>query len=545
MHFSVSYGRRSQDGWGMDDQQQHRAGRIAQEWGDGGGGSTAPRTPSEQFGPLFEAVQGAELFADSKTFADAIARRPPTDIVHAFRQAAPLDRTELKAFVHANFVLPEDRRETLPRSASLQEQSGKLWQRLTRTAREPAAYDSAIALPRPFVVPGGRFREQYYWDSYFTMLGLKRSGRQDLVEAAIENMGSLLDRFGRIPNGSRSYYLSRSHPPVFYLAAGLSDDASAEAVAKRLDCMLKEHAFWMAGAEDLAKGEEGTRVVRLDDGALLNRFWDDLSVPRDESWSEDVELANRHPDRNRPELWRDIRAAAESGWDFSSRWFGADGTLGSIRTTRLLPVDLNSLLLGLEQAIAEALRVCGRAGEAEGYARAARQRGEAIAAHLWNEELGFYADHDLDTGKVGQLLTAATAFPLFCRCTDPDRADRTRNALGKLLKPFGLVTTGNESGEQWDAPNGWAPLQWIASEGLRHYGHHDLADEIAARWVKTVDAHFARSGEVLEKYDVISGEAGGGGEYEVEIGFGWTIGVTLAFQDRLTSQSGRSIEISD
>jgi len=101
---------------------------------------------------------------------------------------------------------------------------------------------------------------------------------------------------------------------------------------------------------------------------------------------------------------------------------------------------------------------------------------------------------------------------------------RTTNA--QLLRPGGIVATPLNTGEQWDAPNGWAPLQWIAIAGLRRYDQPALARTIACRWMAIVNAVYRDSGKLIEKYDVIdTGRSGGGGEYPLQDGFGWTNGV--------------------
>ena len=413
---------------------------------------------------------------------------------------------------------------------------------MTRSPGAVAHGASELSLPECYVVPGGRFRELYYWDTYFTMLGLARSHRQDLIESMIVNFGSLIDRFGHIPNGSRSYYVSRSHPPFFYLMTELSRNDSVQARGRRLRWMRQEHRFWMAGADNLAPGDAVRRVVRFSDGALLNRYWDDLDGPRDESWLEDVQLAASAPERNANDLWRDIRAAAESGWDFSSRWFADGGDLATIRTTRLIAVDLNALLYGLESTIATEARSLGDGALANEYQTYAQQRAQAIERHLWNDRDGFYADFDLDTGTTADRLTAATAFPLFVGVASPERAQKVIDALGLLLRPGGLATTLSDSGQQWDAPNGWAPLQWVAVQALRRHGGRHLADAIADRWLTMVEGHFLRTGDLLEKYDVERCAAGVGGQYDTQIGFGWTNGIVL---ELLASRDGESLRDFD
>jgi alpha,alpha-trehalase len=487
--------------------------------------------PSELFGALFEAVQTHRLYGDSKSFADAIPLRLPVEIMADWKSAQPSDASELRAFVEENFALPEAVNGAMHPNTSFKAYLAQAWSSLVRSDREVPPFGSALSLPYPFVVPGGRFRELYYWDSYFTMLGLAVSGRQELVEDMVENLGSMLDRFGMIPNASRTYYLSRSHPPVFYLAAGLSRKDGDEDRARRLEWMRKEHRFWMDGADDLLPGHEHRRVARLADGALLNRYWDDHPVPRDESWAEDMALARVLPEEQHSSVWRNLRAAAESGWDFSSRWLGQGGALHSIRTTRILPVDLNALLYGLEQTIAEHSAAQGHLDEADLFREKAHQRLNAVNAYLWSAELECYADYDIDIHSSSGRLTAAAAFPLFVGLSDGDRARSTAVALHRLLSPGGLCTTLDETGQQWDAPNGWGPLQWIAFKGLQAYGEGALAADIAQRWLAMVERDFQNTGQIFEKYDVETQRPGVGGEYAVEIGFGWTNGVTLALMD--------------
>lgn len=489
-----------------------------------------PPPPSALFGPLFIAVQEQAVFPDSKTFADAVPRMPPAAILRAWHVAAPADRDALAAFVDDHFEIPESVPTRGPDAATVRDYITGAWPTLIREEPSPPADSSALSLPRRYVVPGGRFRELYYWDSYFTMLGLARSGRQDLVEEMILDFGDLIDRFGHIPNGTRSYYLTRSHPPFFYLMAGLSLDRSHSARRRRLGWLRQEYAFWMAGADTLTPGNAHRRVVRLPDGALLNRYWDDSDAPRDESWREDVALAQEAPDRDPSELWRDLRAAAESGWDFSSRWLGDGRTLATIRTTRLLPVDLNALLFGLERAIAREAAALDDV-DARVFTAAADARRAAIERFLWHPDAGHYADYDLDTGAPADGLTGAAAFPLFVEAASTERAGSTAQALRRLLRAGGLAATERPTDQQWDEPNGWAPLQWVAVAGLRAYGEGGLADAIASRWVAMVSDHFRRHGQLVEKYDVVARDGGGGGEYGLEVGFGWTNAVTLALMD--------------
>ena len=220
------------------------------------------------------------------------------------------------------------------------------------------------------------------------MLGLLRDGRLDLARDTLDNFASLIDRYGHIPNGNRSYYLSRSQPPFFSLMVDLIAARDGDAVLSRyLPELEAEYAYWMDGAASFAPGAAFRHVVRLPDGVLLNRYWDDRAAPRDESYREDVETA---ASANRPaeEVYRDLRAGAETGWDFSSRWLADGKTLATIRTTAIAPVDLNALMVHLEETLARAYRLKGDAAAAKRLQAAADGRAAAIRRLMWNARAG-------------------------------------------------------------------------------------------------------------------------------------------------------------
>jgi alpha,alpha-trehalase len=504
--------------------------------------------PHALYGELFTRVQQAQVFADGKDFCDALPKGSPAEILARYRAAAPRTPEELKAFVAANFTAPAAIGSTpgatvaraaaaAPAGTPLITHIDALWGVLTRQPADVPPYSSLLPLPRPFVVPGGRFREIYYWDSYFTMLGLLESGRADLTRDMVSDFAHLIDRYGRIPNGNRTYYLSRSQPPFFFAMVALLDPGHPErAFARYLPQLEREYAFWMDGATSVARGLARQRVVAVSGGRgaiavpprqLLNRYWDDEDLPRDESYREDVALADRSG-RDRRQLYRDVRAAAESGWDFSSRWFADAHSLTSIDTTDIVPVDLNSLLFGLEQAIAAG---CGEAHD-EACQRAFREhagaRRAAMDRYLWDAVRGTYFDYQWARGERIPRVSAATLYPLFVHAASRAQAAAVaRIARAQLLKRGGLVTTTLNTGQQWDAPNGWAPLQWIAVAGLNAYGESGLAEEIACRWTVNVARAYRESGKLVEKYDVTNTDRpGGGGEYPLQDGFGWTNGVT-------------------
>jgi alpha,alpha-trehalase len=478
----------------------------------------------------------AGLFADQKTFADATPKEPPGDVMAAYEREKGAPGFDLRAFVDRHFSPPTRRLVTFtPRpDEDVRAYIHDTWDTLTRKPDQAEPFSSLLPLPHPYVVPGGRFSEIYYWDSYFVMLGLVEDGRLALARDMLDNIASLIDRYGHAPNGNRSYYLSRSQPPFFSLMVELLAAHDGDAVyAKYLPELEAEYAYWMDGAQNLEPGSAARHVVRLRDGTLFNRYWDERATPRDEAYREDVETAQRS---NRPaeEVYRDLRAGGESGWDFSSRWLADGRTLATIRTTDIAPVDLNAAMTHLERTLAKAYRLKGDADAARRREADADRRSDAIRRVLWNAQRGFFADYWVREGRLGDALSAATVAPLAFDIASPEQAHAVADTLRKrLLGPGGLDTTIAETGQQWDRPNGWAPMQYLAIQGLKAYGEPDLAREIARRWIATNVSSYAALGVLAEKYDVarspeVGAAVGRGGEYALQIGFGWTNGVLAA-----------------
>lgn len=493
--------------------------------------AATPAPPDILLGPLFNDVQTAKLFPDQKTFADAVPNSDPLMILADYRMQKNQSGFDLRHFVQVNFTLPKDGEKYVPPAGqSLREHIDGLWPVLTRSTTNAEKWDSLLPLPEPYVVPGGRFREIYYWDSYFTMLGLAESNHWDKVSDMVANFAYEIDSWGHIPNGNRTYYLSRSQPPFFaFMVELLAQHDGNDALKKYLPQMLKEYSYWMEGIETLQPGQQNKRVVKLDDGTILNRYWDERDSPRPESWVEDIATAKSNPNRPATEIYRDLRSAAASGWDFSSRWMDNPNQLGTLRTTSIVPVDLNALMYKMEKMIALASKAAGDDAKAAQYDGFANARQKGIEKYLWNDKEGWYADYDLKSHKVRNQLTAAALFPLYVNAAAKDRASKVATATqAHLLQPGGLATTSVKSGQQWDAPNGWAPLQWVAASGLQNYGQDTVAMDVTWRFLTNVQHTYDREKKLVEKYDVsTTGTGGGGGEYPLQDGFGWTNGVTL------------------
>ncbi len=485
-------------------------------------------------GNLFRDVQMKPVFADSKTFPDCRPKKSLTQIRANYENEKEGSGFSLEQFVAANFETPQ------PYAAAFEsdlkgtpsQHIKNLWAVLTRQPKGDKN-SSLIPLPRPYIVPGGRFGEIYYWDSYFTMLGLRASGRVDLIQNMVDNFTHLIDAIGYIPNGNRTYYLGRSQPPFFSIAVKLlSKEKGDELLVKYLPALEKEYAFWMKGKKDLSKTKVASeRVVLLPDGSILNRYWDENNTPRPEAYKEDVELA--HGSQNPEHLFRHIRAAAESGWDFSSRWFREPNSFSSIHTTDIIPVDLNCLLMFHEEMLSKINDMAGNQEMGNRFKQLAEKRRIAIQKYCWSENEKFYFDYDFVAQRRTSAYTLAGAFPLFFKVATEEQArDVCLHIENKFLKSGGLLTTLEQTGQQWDAPNGWAPLQWITFMGCKNYNQIALASKIKKAWLETNDRVFKSTGKMMEKYDVTgSGDAGGGGEYPNQDGFGWTNGVYLGLQE--------------
>ena len=500
-----------------------------------------PSSISEPFlsSELFRQVQMSGMFEDSKTFADAKLKTDWPSISQGFDNQSNKPDFDLNAFVEQHFTLPEPTPAHDPDlyhkvGGDLRRYIDALWPLLEREPDKPAE-DSLIPLKEPYVVPGGRFREIYYWDSYFTGLGLLESGRPELLKSMISNFIQLQEEVGCIPNGNRHYYRTRSQPPVLALMIELFCGFETQDEKFLTQCvagLTKEYQFWMQGADKVSPNQPAyKRVIALADGSVLNRFWDDSDSPRPESYKEDLDSAEGFTDKQKSLFFRNIRAACESGWDFSARWLQDKNDLSSIRTTEILPVDLNCLMYKLELQLGTLHQQLGNQEQARLYRFKALMRKNAIQRYMWDENKQWFCDYDWQNHCRTDVMSLAGVVPLFVGVVEPHQTEQVASCLmNDFLTTGGLVTTLSESAQQWDTPNGWAPLHWFAVKGLLNCGFERQAKVIMQLWVTTVEQHFESHGHLMEKYNVLNPDVQAtGGEYEVQHGFGWTNGVTLAF----------------
>lgn len=472
---------------------------------------------------LFEAVQTGNIFLDSKTFCDCIPKMDIAIIEQTYNKEHVQSNFNLKKFIYNHFSLPEKIASNVVANTndSVEAHIEKLWPVLLRLPDTQNA-GTLLALPFEYIVPGGRFGEIYYWDSYFTMLGLKVAGKNLLIEQMVDNFAHLITTIGYIPNGNRTYYMGRSQPPFFALMVQLLATIKGPAIyLKYLGALEKEYAYWM----------QPHQQIQLDTSESLNRYWDTNTSPRPEAYKEDIALAHQS-NQPKEKIYQHIRAAAASGWDFSTRWFKDNQSFSSIHTTDIVPVDLNALLYLFESILEQAHLVNQDTEKAKEFANDKAKRAQCIIKYCWNNQLNTFCDYDSNSHTIKHTISLAMMFPMFAKiATEQQAAAIVKNLEDHLLFEGGVVTTNITSGQQWDSPNGWAPLQWITVQALLNYGYDALANTIMERWLTLNRSVFARTGKLMEKYNVINTNLeAGGGEYEGQDGFGWTNGVFLAMK---------------
>jgi len=497
--------------------------------------------PDELLGDLFGDVQTQQIYPDGKTFVDLIPKKRIRSIKEEYKLLKADPNFDLREFVSRHFT---DLAETLHKKApfdvhaddTTEEHIRRLWDYLERRNRVDRG--SLIALPHKYIVPGGRFNEQFYWDSYFIMLGLAAQGEWKRVEDMLKNAAYMIRKYGYVPTANRTYFLSRSQPPFFVMMVQLLAQHKGKKVLRNyLPHLLIEYRFWMKGRRKLEETEHNAyrRVVQMSDKSLLNRYYDNKVTARPESLREDVETAQASGKRVRDRLFLHLRAAAESGWDFSSRWLTDPNDLKTIHTADIIPVDLNSLMYMMESTIADAYNTLLHPVQVRRFRKAATRRKNAINEYLWDEDQKFYMDYNFHHQENTKVFSLAGVFPLYAGVAGEAEAAAVAAMIQRdFLKPGGVVTTLIENGQQWDSPNGWAPLQWVTVQGLRKYGYDELAETISRRWLDLNDSVFKQTHRLVEKYNVMGGDGlGGGGEYVLQDGFGWTNGVYVALKKEL------------
>lgn len=593
---------------------------------------------------LLDRIQRSGIFLDDKQFVDMPTKRPVQEVLASFeeleRAIAALEGAQkalqivdnkkkdgpdpvislIHDFIQENFwpvgfdlqvVVPGDWQAEPAFLAGVKDEDARevgrvlheKWKSLTRSFDRsrlcPACSTTSLLLVNPFVIPGGRFREFYYWDTFWILEGLYVSEMWQTARGTLENMVGVIEAVGFVPNGSRIYYLNRSQPPMFtrmlsrYFEVmrqaktptncGYFGGVEREFAMRALAAADREYLFWMEHRAVLVQkaGDSISRVARvsgpgfysqslqgprsildflspsLGEKFVLNVYGAALRGPRPESFSEDVGRASELPEqRQRIRYFHNVAAAAESGWDFSARWLASDSQMTSMECTEIAPVDLNALMYSNERWLAEMHEAAASGTDKESvhrdlagaYRELSQKRLDALQGLFWDGHELRWRDWHLRTRSfTPRPFYLSDLAPLFYQAySDESKVDPRRILQAHLSilqdHPAGVPVSHFFSGQQWDAPNVWAPLQY---ELLALYDrlacgdgfYEGMAASLATRWIQSISCGLRNYGHVFEKYHAdLPGQPGGGGEYIVQEGFAWTNAVSLWILQRFGSQ---------
>lgn len=521
---------------------------------------------------LLKDVQLAHIFPDSKTFVDMKLKYSESEILKNYQvlkdgNNGVVPKEKIVKFVDEHFMdgdelevwTPSDFNESPSIANRIKDKNYKqwalglnqVWKTLARKVKDdvrlhPDRY-SLIWVPNGFAIPGGRFRELYYWDTYWIVNGMLLCDMSTTARGVIDNILSLVLQFGFMPNGGRVYYLNRSQPPMVTLMVSSYYKATNdfEYVKKVISILDSEFEFWTEN-----------RMVTFEKNGksyTMARYYAPSRGPRPESYREDYESAEFLKTENeKQELYTQIKSAAETGWDFSSRWFitanGSDrGILADIKTTYIIPVDLNSILHKNALLLSSWYSKMGDTTKAEKYRAIAEKLVYSIQEVMWRPDLGAWFDWDMLNNKSREYFFVSNIVPLWTESYNMPKKAVASSVLGYLRDHHiieadytvnfnGTPTSLYNSSQQWDFPNAWPPLQAFIIQGLDRT-QQKLAQQVSFRlaevWLRSNYKSFAEKSMMFEKYDVLaSGETGGGGEYTPQTGFGWTNGVVFEFLNR-------------
>lgn len=515
---------------------------------------------------IIHVVQMSRIFPDSKTFVDMKLNESPILVQNAFDRLMEENNNSpsneiIASFVQKYFTLENQMEDFTPadwkvspdfinhitdsRFRQFAIDLNFRWQILCRKIKNDVEVNqdlyTLIYLPHPVVVPGGRFREIYYWDSFWIIRGLLLSEMYDTVRGMLLNFVHLIQIYGLIPNGGRTYYINRSQPPLFIQMVDEYVKATGDEqfVKDNWKFLVREFEYWAQ--------HHFTTVVKNGQTYRLARFNCEDEGPRPESYFEDYELVEQYAQtlEEKANLYWEMKTGAETGWDYSSRWMIKDGgNTGELHDTKarfIIPVDLNSFIALNAQILSRyAKDIIQNEVSALLYQKFADDLVDAIDNVLWDDDEGVWLDFDMINCKTRKYFSPSNLVPLYTETMSKgNRSNQIHSALSYLLKhditqhPGGLPTTFSVTGQQWDFPNCWPPLEHMVVLGLERTNipeAQDLAFQIASKRVEGSFNNFIAKGHMFEKYDALSSmRIGGGGEYEIQIGFGWTNGVVMDF----------------
>jgi len=517
-------------------------------------------------GTLLHTIQMARIYNDSKTFVDKPLKHGPNQTLDNFKffmqkHNHKPSKEDVKEFIDDNFFeegtefrkwIPTDWKSNIPAFDNIKDPAYKAfaqslhrkWLSLGKKIRpdvkvNPFSY-SLIYLENPFIIPGGRFRECYYWDSYWTILGLLASEMNETVKGMLYNFSTLVSMYGMIPNGNRVYFTRRSQPPLFIsmINAYYEKTKDLSTVKDLIQMMENEFMFWIENRM--------TTISINDEVHTLAHYTSNVSYPRPESYYEDFSDAQHFffDEEDRDNFYAEMKAGAESGWDYSSKWFISPSGevslhLKDIHTKDIIPVELNAFICANARILSKFYSLLNRFEKAQQFTDWSNTLRFSIDAVFWNEEHGIWFDYDRRSKKPRTAFYPSNIVPLWAECYPQTRMQEKIRPVMKYLEDKslfeyrgGIPTSFQQSAQQWDSSNAWPPLQHLVITGLmksREKSAQQFALNLISKWLRSNYIGYVQTnGTMFEKYDAKKiGVPGHAGEYIVQEGFGWTNGVIL------------------
>lgn len=377
-----------------------------------------------------------------------------------------------------------------------------------------------IGLPYPYTTPCANegFTEMYYWDTYFTNAGLIAEGNVRQAKNNADNVRFLIHKYGFMPNGNRTFYLGNTQPPFYYkMVEDIFEKTGDKAWLKEsYDALVKEYGYWQTnrtapnGLNVYGPHKDYTKEYIEEKYDYFKYRYRGF-----EAKNEEEKAACAHT----------IVTMCESGWDCCTRFENAGEYYN--------PVDLNSLLYGLERSMAKFSDIL-KNGEAALWRERAARRKEKMLEIMFDNKRGIFLDWNYKEERFSPVVSAASLYPLFVKLDDtPEKAiEVLKNELFLKYGVSACVPGEYDYSLQWDYPNVWAPLQYIAYFACKNYGFGTVAKKVAETYIKLLDDNFAQTGNLWEKYDGLTGKVANA-DYNAPKMMGWTAGVYMYFRAEL------------
>ncbi len=374
-----------------------------------------------------------------------------------------------------------------------------------------------IGMPYPYTAPcvEDTFTSMYYWDTYFTNLGLISCGMAEQAKFNVDDMLYMVEKYGFMLNGNMTRYLNRSQPPFlcFMVKDVFEYFGDKEWLASAYNTLCKEYEFWQTKRRS-KNGLNFYGNYDVMDEKLTAEYYGNFSQRSGGYVTDDPEERQR--------IANTAMTFFESGWDNCSR-FGLDGQFYN-------PVCLNSLLYGFERNMANFCKILGKE-EREDWLRRARYRKIKMKKYLFNAEQGLFLDYNFKENKHSEVKSVASLYPMFVKLIAKPNGEES--LIEELTLPFGVACS--VPGEyrfpfQWDYPNVWAPLQYITYKALKNYGLENKAENVVKCYLNLIETSFKNTGNLWEKYNGHTGEVANQ-DYNAPTMMGWTAGVYLHFKN--------------